>query len=117
MAVARLTKKQGYSHGRRFWRCPRDSDKQCAYFEWIDPDPRVASLSAAGPETLPALPAADEPMLQRCIEEGLRQAFQALSLKQNNGPQLLATRPRDRQVEDLQLLRPEESEGEDAVER
>ena len=77
----------------------------------------MASLSAAGPEILPALPAAYEPMLQRCIEAGARRALQALSLKQNNGPQLLATRPRTRQVEDLQLLRPEESEGEDTVER
>ena len=92
---------------------------QCEYFERVDPDPHVASLSAAGPETVPALPAVCEPMLQRGVaaEAVQRRAFQALSLKQNNGPQLLATRPRDRQVEDLQLLRPEESEGEDAVER
>ena len=81
---------------------------------WIDPDPHVASLSAAGPETLPALPAACEPMLQRGVaaEAVQQRAFQALIL--NNGPQpLAATRPRDRQVEDLLLLQPEESEGED----
>ena len=66
----------------------------------------MASLSAAGPETLPALPAACEPMLQ-----AVQRAFQALSLMPNNGPQPLAATPRDRQVEDFRLL--EESEGED----
>ena len=73
----------------------------------------MASLSAAGPETLPALPAACEPMLQRGVAaEAVQRAFQALIL--NNGPQpLAATRPRDRQVEDFLLLQPEESEGED----
>ena len=92
--------------------CIRDSLRQCSYFEWSDPDLYVASLSAAGPETLPALPVACEPMLQRGVaaEAVQQRAFQALIL--NNGPQpLAATRPRDRRVEDFQLL--EESEGED----
>ena len=85
-------------------------------FVWIDPEapqerPHVASPPAAGPETLPALPAAYQQMLQVSVNEGVRQALQALSLKQNHGPQPLATRPHDRQVEDFVLV--EESEGED----
>ena len=84
---------------------------------WIDPDPHGASPSAAGPETLPALPAAYQQLLQGSIQEGVLQALQALSLNQDHGPQPLTTRRRGRQVEDLQLLRPEGSEGEDAVER
>ena len=97
--------KEGTNQGRRFWRCPRDRGKQRPYFAWIDPDPHMASLSAAGPETLPALPAACEPMLQAA-----QRAFQALSLL-SHGPPPLAATPRDRQVEDFRLL--EESEGED----
>ena len=117
MAVSRLTKKQGYNQGRRFWRCPRDRDQQHDYFVWIDPDPRVASPSAAGPETLPALPAAYQQLLQGSIHEVVRQVLQALSLNQDHGPPPpAATRRRDRQVEGIQLPRPEGSEGEDAVE-
>ena len=91
------------------------------FFVWIDPEapqkrPHVASPSAAGPETLPALPAAYQQMLKGSIQEGVWQALTALSLNQDHGPPPPATRRCGRQVEDLQLLRPEGSEGEDAVE-
>ena len=103
-------KKEGHNNGRRFWRCPRDRLRQCSYFEWIDPDPYVASLSAAGPETLPALPACEQMLqLQRVAAEAAQRALQALI----HGPQppLAATCPRDRQVENFWLM--EESDGED----
>ena len=109
-AVLLTVKKEGHNNGRHFWRCPRDRLRQCSYFEWIDPDPYVASLSAAGPETLPALPACEQMLqLQRVAAEAAQRALQALI----HGPQppLAATCPRDRQVENFWLM--EESDGED----
>ena len=73
----------------------------------------MASSSAAAPESLPALPAAVFlQMLQAGIQDGVRQACEALSLA-HGLPPLTETRRRDRQVEELQMARPEASEGED----
>ena len=106
---------EGHHRGRRHWECQRGHRVRCQFSEWIDPEapqerPHVAASSAARPESLPALLAAAFPqMLHAGVQAGVRQALEALSLNQGLPPPT-ETRRLDRQVEDFQMARPEESD-------
>ena len=66
----------------------------------------MSSSSAAGAESLPATPAAlFQQMLTAGIRAGVLQVLQALAIPRRR-------RPDRQEVEDLQMVRPEEGEGE-----